>query len=176
MQHTILEAAKAEFLRYGFRKTSMEGIARAAGVAKATVYARFKTKPVVFDAVCAAQSERVARLAREAAATEDDPCRAAAASMLAKFTAVYEVVERSPHAAELIEASLDTSHAETQRAHDAYVEEIAALLRRGLGLKKKKSVALAEVAELACEGVLRKGNSRDEVTANLTLLLERLFS
>lgn len=176
MHATILEAAEAEFLRYGFRKTSMEGIARAAGAAKATVYAHFKSKPVVFDAVCAAQSDRVAALAREAATSERDPCRAAAASMRAKFSAIYDVVERSPHAAELIEASLDPGNAETQRAHHAYVAEIAALLQQGLGLKKKKALALAEVAELSCEGVLRRSESREAFSANLALLLEHLFS
>ncbi len=43
-QHRIVAAATDLFLRHGFRKTSVEEIARAAGVAKGTVYLYFQTK------------------------------------------------------------------------------------------------------------------------------------
>ncbi|MFH1149832.1 MAG: TetR/AcrR family transcriptional regulator [Actinomycetota bacterium] len=40
----ILEAARGLFRRYGYRKTTMDDIARAAGITKPTIYSYFKGK------------------------------------------------------------------------------------------------------------------------------------
>ncbi|WP_141734595.1 TetR/AcrR family transcriptional regulator [Oligoflexus tunisiensis] len=47
----ILEAAQTLFSRYGVRKTSIEEIAKSAGLGKGTVYLYFKSKDEIFDAV-----------------------------------------------------------------------------------------------------------------------------
>ena len=47
-REAILQAAAELMLRQGFRGTSMEAIARAAGVAKPTLYACFPDKTAVF--------------------------------------------------------------------------------------------------------------------------------
>jgi AcrR family transcriptional regulator len=43
-EHRILDAAMANFTRYGFKKTTIEEIARGAGVGKGTVYLQFSSK------------------------------------------------------------------------------------------------------------------------------------
>jgi TetR/AcrR family transcriptional regulator, mexJK operon transcriptional repressor len=45
----VVNAARDEFLRQGFAKTSMEAIARAANVSKATLYAYFPSKEALFS-------------------------------------------------------------------------------------------------------------------------------
>src|SRR5258708_35954114 len=48
----ILEAATGVFLRYGFKKTSMDDLARAAGLSRQGLYLHFATKEALFkDAV-----------------------------------------------------------------------------------------------------------------------------
>jgi TetR/AcrR family transcriptional regulator, mexJK operon transcriptional repressor len=54
----ILAAAERAFLAGGFGAVSMDAIARAAGVSKATVYAHFKGKEELFGAVVAGLSRR----------------------------------------------------------------------------------------------------------------------
>ena len=81
----ILDAAAALFLQHGYAATSIEAIARAAGVAKRTLYARFPDKGAIFPAV-------VHRLIQDwlvgfdgpivAAVTLEDALRAAAGRML----------------------------------------------------------------------------------------------
>jgi AcrR family transcriptional regulator len=44
----ILTAATATFLRYGFKKTSMDDVARAAGVSRQGLYLYFETKDLLF--------------------------------------------------------------------------------------------------------------------------------
>jgi AcrR family transcriptional regulator len=50
-QAEILDAATAVFLRYGYRKTSMDDLARAAGLSRQGLYLHFRTKEALFHAV-----------------------------------------------------------------------------------------------------------------------------
>src|SRR5246127_152434 len=47
-REAILMAAIATFLRYGFKKTSMDDVAQAAGVSRQGLYLYFETKDVLF--------------------------------------------------------------------------------------------------------------------------------
>src|SRR5882757_1847076 len=47
-REAILMAATAIFLRYGFKKTSMDDVARAAGVSRQGLYLYFDTKDLLF--------------------------------------------------------------------------------------------------------------------------------
>jgi AcrR family transcriptional regulator len=48
----ILDSAQKLFARYGLRKTSVEDIAKHAGLGKGTIYLYFKSKEEIFEAVC----------------------------------------------------------------------------------------------------------------------------
>ena len=62
----ILEAAKALFLRHGYEGSSMEAIAREAGVSKLTVYSHFSDKDTLFlEAVKAKCEEQLPQLFRD---------------------------------------------------------------------------------------------------------------
>jgi AcrR family transcriptional regulator len=52
----ILEAASDLFAHYGFDKTTMDDIARAAGVSKGAIYLHFRGKDDLFDALIAHES------------------------------------------------------------------------------------------------------------------------
>ncbi|MGX9672870.1 TetR/AcrR family transcriptional regulator [Mycobacterium sp. HM-7] len=47
----LFDAARAEFIRYGFRRTSMDDIARRAGVSSRTIYRRLGDKDEIVRAV-----------------------------------------------------------------------------------------------------------------------------
>src|ERR1700730_16069063 len=47
-REAILVAATATFLRYGFKKTSMDDVAQAAGVSRQGLYLYFDTKDLLF--------------------------------------------------------------------------------------------------------------------------------
>ena len=73
----ILDAARALFLKDGFSATSMDAVAKAAGVSKATVYAHYKSKEELFAAMIGAECGRTwpelaARYHGEAEAGEGD--------------------------------------------------------------------------------------------------------
>jgi AcrR family transcriptional regulator len=51
MKDSIIKVARAVFSKYGFKKTTMEDIAKAAGKGKSSLYYYFKSKEEVFEIV-----------------------------------------------------------------------------------------------------------------------------
>lgn len=171
----IVRAAQEELLLYGLRKTSMEGIARAAGVSKATLYAYFADKAAVFDAVCAAVSERLTGEVQRAAERAPAPPAAVARSLGTKFRTIWRLAHSSPHGAELLQAALQATTPETRAAHERYVEELASLLVACPGVAPEQAGELAEVLDCAAEGITLKASSEAQLGRRLELLVAQLF-
>src|SRR5260370_32740334 len=66
-REAILVAATAIFLRYGFKKTSMDDVARAAGVSRQGLYLYFDTKDLLFSESLQHLMSRLISAARAAA-------------------------------------------------------------------------------------------------------------
>lgn len=74
----ILQEAKKLFRHYGWSKTTMEDIAKAAGKGKSTLYYYYKSKDEIFDAVASREMEEVFQRVREEVAkaeTAEDKLR-----------------------------------------------------------------------------------------------------
>jgi AcrR family transcriptional regulator len=125
---SILRAAQREFLERGFRRTSIESVARAAGVAKGTVYLYFDTKEEVFRGVSQAFIDWFLGRAREAAATRGTVEQRLGAVLDAKFGAIARLKAGSPHATELVDASNGVSGDLYRKADRAYVDVLATVL------------------------------------------------
>jgi Bacterial regulatory proteins, tetR family/MftR C-terminal domain len=100
----ILDAALRVFGQYGYRRTSMDDIAREAQIAKGTIYLSFASKEEVFQALSRSLSQRMlagAGAARRRPGTTADKL---AAMNAAWFGTYAETIRRSPHAAELLDA------------------------------------------------------------------------
>jgi AcrR family transcriptional regulator len=103
-RHAILDAALDLFRHYGYRRTSMEDIAGAAGVAKGTLYLYFESKEDLFEALARQLSTQVQDALR-AAAARDLPLDGKVLALLdAKLGFFYRWVLSSPHAAELVDS------------------------------------------------------------------------
>jgi AcrR family transcriptional regulator len=100
----ILDAALRVFGQYGYRRTSMDDIAREAEIGKGTIYLSFASKEEVFQALSRSLSARMladAEAARHGPGTTADRL---AAMHAAWFGTYAETIQRSPHAAELLDA------------------------------------------------------------------------
>ena len=88
----ILNAARKEFLAHGFRRTSIEEIARTAGIAKGTVYLYFDSKEAVFHAVLEAFFDWFLERAKAEAKGTDAVEQRLARVLQAKFGAIHQFV------------------------------------------------------------------------------------
>lgn len=105
-REAILAAALELFGRYGFRRTSIDDIARQAGVAKGTVYLYVENKEALFRSLARTMLDGVLANARAAAEARGGPVAERLTAVLdAKFGFFHELLHRSPHASELLTSS-----------------------------------------------------------------------
>ncbi|CAD6553443.1 hypothetical protein LMG27952_05454 [Paraburkholderia hiiakae] len=69
----VLDVAKKRFLSFGYRETSLDAIARDAGVAKKTLYCHFGDKAGLFDAIVRTLTEAWVEELRKIVANENGP-------------------------------------------------------------------------------------------------------
>jgi AcrR family transcriptional regulator len=100
----ILDAALQVFGQYGYRRTSMDDVAREAGIAKGTIYLSFTSKEEVFQALSQRLSQRMLAGAEAASRRPGTTADKLAAMHAAWFGTYADTISRSPHAAELLDA------------------------------------------------------------------------
>lgn len=124
----ILDAAKAVFLRYGFKKTSMDDLARAANLSRQGLYLHYKTKDALFKAAILQLVEASGAAAREALTSDDD----IETRLLAAFTAMHGGMVGQPgseHLDELQATILQIVGPVVAEMEDGVIADLARALR-----------------------------------------------
>jgi len=139
----ILNAAMLVFRRHGFRRSSIEQAAEAAGLTRQALYHHFKSKEALFRAV-------IERLHESALAAEIEATGAAekaggsladilVASVAAKLGQLAASLDGSPHVEELFSEHLLQARDLYQKYATAYAEQLAATITR---VCRKQSLTL----------------------------------
>lgn len=97
----IVGAARHLILRNGLRGTTMEAIAREAGIAKPTLYAYFHDKESVYSAIIEALTTDLRTAFHAAISTPGDADRRIGNALAAKYEVIADLLAGSPHAGEL---------------------------------------------------------------------------
>ncbi|MBV2361391.1 TetR/AcrR family transcriptional regulator [Thalassococcus sp. CAU 1522] len=103
----ILKAAFEAFAAYGYRRTAMADIARAAGVSRPALYMHFTGKDDIFRALAQFYYDDAAAAVADALNRTGRPDHVLEAAFLAQSGQIGEALLNSPHGDEL----LDTGHA-----------------------------------------------------------------
>jgi len=143
----ILDAATQVFLRYGFKKTSMDDVARAAGLSRQGLYLHFSTKEVLFKEgllrlIGATRAAGHAALVREDLTVEH--------RLLEMFVAIHGLVIGQPgaeHLNELLQtAGLLVGPAIAELEQEQLAELARFLRHSGVGARWK-GVTAKDLAE-----------------------------
>ncbi|MBO6717460.1 MAG: TetR/AcrR family transcriptional regulator [Rhizobiaceae bacterium] len=98
----ILEGAKQAFLAYGFQRTTMDDIARAAEISRPALYLMFKNKSDIYRALASAHMDVM--LATTARALESDgSLEGRLEQALGSILAMTSEIEDSPHGADILD-------------------------------------------------------------------------
>lgn len=103
-QLAILTAAFEVFARYGFRRTSMEDIARAAGMSRAALYLHYRSKEDIFQSLVQIYFDKTCAEVTRILGLGLPPDQALSAAFAAQGGAVAEALMTSPHGAEFSDA------------------------------------------------------------------------
>ncbi|MDX3526723.1 TetR/AcrR family transcriptional regulator [Streptomyces sp. ID05-39B] len=129
----ILDSALTVFRQYGYAKTTMQDIARAAGMSRAALYLHFAGKEELFRAGSRRAHSRALELVDASLAEEGDVLSMIDTAIAAYFTELTAQISSSAHGGELF----DATHTITE---DIVGEARTALVAR-------LTVALEEAAE-----------------------------
>ncbi len=173
-QMAIFMAALEVFRLYGFRRSSMEDIAKAANMSRAALYLHFKNKQDLFRRLAAvfflqAVADVRSELTKDPARSVTDTLVAA---LLAKGGAGMEALFNSPHGHELMEDK--NSVAETEIAEG--MAELAQVLacwfdeqvRSGRIALEGSAQDMAETLLAALDGVKSNAESYQDYTTGVT--------
>lgn len=171
------EAALGVFLRYGFRKASMDEVARAAGVSRQALYLHFAAKEDLF---CAAVRRFFDDAMAGATAALGAPARPLEARLAAAFDAWVGpyLGAAGEGAADLVEATLSLAGALVAERESAFVDAVAAAMRRG-GLAAAYRPArlsarqLAETLYATARG-LKHGATRDRFSQAMSVAVRAM--
>ncbi|MEO9228306.1 MAG: helix-turn-helix domain-containing protein [Devosia sp.] len=167
----ILAAAQILMLKHGLRGTSMEAIARGAGIAKPTLYAYFADKAAVLAALVDSliAEWRVNFVA--ALRGDGDIVQRVGAALTAKNKGAMRLLAGSPHAAELY-GEHDRMAAGQFRTYDKEVSDALEAELSAAGIARAR--LLAQLLLAASFGIGHKAQSPAELGPALRLLAERL--
>lgn len=167
---TLLDAAAATFLRYGLRKTSMDDVARAAGVSRQGLYLHWTSKEELFkDAVIHVLEASVgaARAALNAEGSIDDRLVEAFAALHASH---FAPASDPALMAELLEAARVALGTRVDDVQHALVADVATLLRSG-GRSAALARDLAAVIEAASLGLKHSTTSAADYRARMRVVV-----
>lgn len=154
-QDAVLDAAFGAFAAYGYRRTSMEDIAKAAGLSRTALYLHFRSKEDIFRSLTQRYFEQ-ALVDMETALTK--PGQSAEDALYACFVAkdgtLMDIVLTTPHGAELLDAGFSASPDLVKTASARSAEVLGRWLEaRGLPPGLAPAQALAQTIVAALMGI-----------------------
>ena len=167
----ILAAARLLMLRDGLRGTTMEAIAREAGIAKPTLYAQFADKEAVFAGILDELTDALVAGFDAGMAGPGGVAQRIGAAMAGKYGAIANAIEGSPFAEELYATHSRVSTRFRELDARMNTEIVAALKAAGVA----EPTELNRLIQAACYGVARKMIDEASVRAAIPVLCERLI-
>ncbi|PCH73284.1 MAG: TetR family transcriptional regulator [Rhodobacteraceae bacterium] len=108
-QQAILNAAFGAFATYGHRKTSMDDIARAAGMSRPALYLHYRNKKDIFRSLAQFYYDQAGTAVAAALGDSGAVADVLGAAFAAQGGDVFEVMLTSPHGLELLDATNATA-------------------------------------------------------------------
>ncbi|WP_030620823.1 TetR/AcrR family transcriptional regulator [Streptomyces fulvoviolaceus] len=124
----ILDTALTVFSQYGYAKTTMQDVARAAGMSRAGLYLHFASKEDLFRAGSRRAHSRALGHVDAALAERGDVLSRVDAAMAAYFEELMAQISSSVHGRELFDASLTVTGDIVSEANAALAARLASAL------------------------------------------------
>lgn len=167
----VIEAARYLILRHGLRGTTMEAIAREAGMAKPTLYAQFPDKETVFAAIVDSITDELADAFHKGMAEDADLAERVGSALALQFAALNRALEGSPHATELMSEHRRTGEKFREKDRLAHDELANALRSAGV----VEADMLADLVMAGSYGIALKATDEERMSAAIRLLCRRVI-
>lgn len=105
-QQAILASAFDAFRQYGFKRTSMEDIAKGAGMSRAALYLHYRNKEDIFRSLTEGYYDLAVAQVSEALSRDLPPAMALQLAFETQAGPVFEALLSSPHGQELLDTKI----------------------------------------------------------------------
>ena len=178
-REAVYEAAATVFAQYGFRRTTMNDIAQAAGISRPALYLMFDNKENLFQGLAAFRLDQAIEQALGALAGGGDTNERIIAALLVFERIFYEPIADSPHGAELMDISQSLASElmmkDIVRLHAALAKTLSDAEQAGevnLENSPLKPKAFVELLFTGLNGVKRKASNTAEFRKMVKQLAE----
>jgi AcrR family transcriptional regulator len=182
---TIVEAAVSVFLNYGFKRATMDDIARASGMSRPALYLVYRNKNEIYRACMISMMAEVLEAVSTCLDAPGGPVEKVSNALLAGIYEPFRQISATPHGAEILDLKSGI-------AADLFSDWMAGLereLSRSLSLDVEagkldlsgSNITIEEIASLivdGAEGIKYRAASPDELPGklgNLAALILRGF-
>ncbi len=155
----ILQEAQSLFIRYGVKRTSIDEVARAADIAKGTLYLYYDSKEMLFAEVAKNICADILTEARRAAALPAPLADRLVGILDAEIGVMHRLVEQSPHVRELTE----TKEAIASATFATLDRDIKGLINTVISEENISRQDAAEMFIAAAVGTTQSGDSSAEL-------------
>ncbi|MEP3347863.1 MAG: TetR/AcrR family transcriptional regulator [Litoreibacter sp.] len=171
-QNQILSAAKTLFFERGLRATTMAAISEAAGIAKPTLYSRYKDKNAIFHAMIASILNDLWELMDAEFSKSGSIESRLTAALVAKYCAVFDMLQ-SPHVAQMMEDKVLYAGHAFEKLNTDVTKRIESMISEGGYTNPSELTHLI----LSCAfGIHRNAHTREDVARDITAVVYALLA
>jgi AcrR family transcriptional regulator len=149
-QTAILEAALSVFSRYGLKKTSMDDLARAAGLSRQGLYLHYSTKEALFRAAVLHVVGAMRAAGESALGDESSEVEVRLSRAYEAMHAVFIGTAHGEHMTELMAAAAELLGPVVPELEEGIIASVAALLRKS-GVAARWKAAGISAKDLAVQ-------------------------
>ncbi|MBM7112430.1 TetR/AcrR family transcriptional regulator [Archangium primigenium] len=177
-RRALLDTAMGVFVRHGYRKTSMDEVARAAQISRQGLYLHFSTKEELFRASIRQFLDSTLRTASAVLEDATLPLDTRLARALDEGYGRF-AGKANPDALDLVEASHALLGTLVEEHEDLFAEALARALRASRGMSAYKPVGLtarqlADTLVVTATGLKHRVATRDEFIKGITVAVRAL--
>jgi TetR/AcrR family transcriptional regulator, regulator of autoinduction and epiphytic fitness len=157
------------FARYGFKKTSMEDIARAADLSRQSIYNRFGSKEAVFDWMVETITSELLRQVTEVLAPKADRPLETLLQAYDIWTGNHVALwSGTGHGAEIIDLAIASASRSSSYQGDSFTKSVSEfILERGLADDPSSAGDKTFALNLASKGLLLIAKSTEEYSQGM---------
>jgi AcrR family transcriptional regulator len=148
----VLAASLSCFKQYGFKRTSMEDLAKAADMSRPALYLLFKNKTDIFRSLSEAFHTKILLSAEQALAENTSIQTRISTAVVARMAPLYALAHESTHGPELFDVNQSTAGDINAKADDTFLQLITDALQSGISEGKitggPDNLAARELAQL----------------------------
>ena len=172
-RNRILDAGLRLSFMHGIRGTTMEALAKEAGIAKPTLYSYFPDKMAVYTAIVQRLFDDLEVAVVQGLSLKGDVGARVAKALGDKHCLIFSMLEGSPHAAEIYGENGKFAATEVEHFKHWLEGELVAVLKED---GHKEPLKYARLLMVCAEGIACRGQSREQIVSDIKLMCEKLLA